>query len=289
MLREYMFFKEWEVLLVDDEPDIIQVSRLAMRRFEVYGLPLRLHSAKSKSEAMQIFKNSPSLQPAIAVAFIDVVMETDTAGLDLCQSLREEHGNRVTQLFVRTGQPGSAPERTVLDRYDINGYFTKVEATEDKLYSLVKSGVRQYLWNTAALGTSQILSSAIAAGDSRTALIEAARQTFLGFHFIGEAPAESRAIQTGLFVGNELLGMRGLEQGEAQALLKRLNAREGKKIGADGDSYVQDGNTLMIKVQIGPPGGLTFVAHSTFAPPEPVVLLYHRALRGIAMILQRAK
>src|SRR5438067_5319928 len=172
-----MFFKEWEVLIVDDEPDVIQISRLAMRHFEVYGVPLRLHTAKSKAEALQIFATSPAEMPAIAVAFIDVVMETDTAGLDLCQSLREEHKNRVTQLFVRTGQPGMAPERTVLDRYDINGYFTKVEATEDKLSSLVKSGVRQYLWYAVALSTSLILQHAIAAGDDQAAIVEAVKKT----------------------------------------------------------------------------------------------------------------
>ena len=147
-----MFFKEWEVLLVDDEPDVLRVSSLAMKHFQVYGLPLRLHTAKSKAEALQVFATSPAQVPAIAVAFVDVVMETDHAGLDLCQALREEHKNVVTQLFIRTGQPGTAPERSVMDRYDINGYFTKVEATEDKLYSLVKSGVRQYLWNSEALG-----------------------------------------------------------------------------------------------------------------------------------------
>ena len=50
-----MFFKEWEVLIVDDEPDVIQVSRLAMRHFEVYGLPLKLHTAKSKAEVVDGF------------------------------------------------------------------------------------------------------------------------------------------------------------------------------------------------------------------------------------------
>src|SRR6266481_7934585 len=241
-----MFFKEWEVLIVDDEPDIIQVSRLAMRHFEVYGLPLRLHTAKSKAEALQVFSASPAGMPAIAVAFIDVVMETDTAGLDLCQSLREEHGNRVTQLFVRTGQPGMAPERTVIDRYDINGYFTKVEATEDKLYSLVKSGVRQYLWNVVALGTSLILNNAIAAGESRAAIIDAARKTFQGFHFIGDAPVESRAIQAGLFIGDQLLGGRGLTAEQAEALRQRLSTIQGKNLGDEGDTYAQDGNTLII-------------------------------------------
>ena len=285
-----MFFKEWEVLIVDDEPDIIQVSRLAMRHFEVYGLPLRLHTAKSKAEALQVFSASPAGMPAIAVAFIDVVMETDTAGLDLCQSLREEHGNRVTQLFVRTGQPGMAPERTVLDRYDINGYFTKVEATEDKLYSLVKSGVRQYLWNVVALGTSLILNNAIAAGESRAAIIEAAKTTFQGFHFIGDAQVESRAIQAGLFLGDQLLGGRGLTAEQAEDLRRRLSTVQGKKLGAEGDMYAQDGNTLLIRVPLGPlPGGIAFVAQTTFAPPESVVVLYHRLLKAMAMLLQRAK
>ena len=285
-----MFFKEWEVLLVDDEPDVLQVSRLAMRHFEVYGVPLRLHSAQSKAEALQAFARSPAQMPAIAVAFIDVVMETDTAGLDLCQSLREEHKNRVTQLFVRTGQPGMAPERTVLDRYDINGYFTKVEATEDKLYSLVKSGVRQYLWNVVALGSSLILQNAIAAGDDQAAIIDATRKTWQSIHFIGDAPAESRAIQAGVFIGDQVVGMRGLTAEQAEAMRQRLSTVKGKQLTSEGDTYVQDGNTLLIRVPLGPlPGGIAFVAQTTFAPPESVVVLYHRVLKSLAMLMQRAK
>jgi CheY-like chemotaxis protein len=284
-----MFFKEWEVLIVDDEPDIIQVSRLAMRHFEVYGLPLRLHTAKSRTEALQVFKSSPARMPAIAVAFIDVVMETDTAGLDLCQALREEHGNRVTQLFVRTGQPGMAPERTVIDRYDINGYFTKVEATEDKLYSLVKSGVRQYLWNVVSLGASQILNGAIAAGGSRAGVIDAAKKAFQGIHFLGDAPVESRAIHAGLLIGNEVVGLRGLTAEQVQALRQRLNSLESRQLSPDGDAYAREDNTLLIKIPMGQmPNGMAFVAQTTFAPPESIVVLYHSVLRGLAMLLQRA-
>src|SRR2546423_6427967 len=235
-----MFFKEWEVLLGDDEADVLEVPRLAMHHFEVYGLPLRLHTAKSKAEALQVFANSPAQMPAIAVAFIDVVMETDHAGLDLCQALREEHKNRVTQLFVRTGQPGMAPERTVLDRYDINGYFTKVEATEDKLYSLVKSGVRQYLWNAVALSTSLILQNAIAAGDDQAAIIEAVKKTWQGMHFIGDAPAESRAVQAGVFIGDQLMGARGLTADQVEALRQKLSSIKGKQLNSEGDSYAQD-------------------------------------------------
>src|SRR5205823_9173549 len=104
---------------------------------------------------------------SIAVVFIDVVMETDTAGLELCEYIRETLGRPAVQLFIRTGQPGIAPERAVIDRYDINGYFTKVEATEDKLYSLVKSGIRQYFFASFSFHLSHLLDLCIAAAGSR--------------------------------------------------------------------------------------------------------------------------
>jgi CheY-like chemotaxis protein len=141
-----MFMKHWNVLVVDDEPDVLAVSRLAMRDIEVDGTPIRLHTAASKREAIALLDTTLATGsgPSLAVAFIDVVMETEQAGLELCQYIRETQRNSLTQLYIRTGQPGVAPERSVIDRYDINGYFTKAETTEDKLYSLVKAGVRQY-------------------------------------------------------------------------------------------------------------------------------------------------
>ena len=40
-----MHLSEFHVVLVDDEPDVLEVSRLAMRHFKVYGLLIRLHTA----------------------------------------------------------------------------------------------------------------------------------------------------------------------------------------------------------------------------------------------------
>ncbi|MDX1520478.1 MAG: response regulator receiver protein, partial [Anaerolineae bacterium] len=170
-----MWVNQWEILLVDDEPDVLSVSKLAMRNFEVYGLPLVIHTAESKTEALEWLNNRPDRHAPVsglAVAFIDVVMENDSAGLELCQTIREEMGNKLTQLFIRTGQPGIAPERQVIDRYDINGYFTKAEATEDKLYSLVKSGVRQFYWAVLTRLAIPYLNNMLAAGGSQERLIE---------------------------------------------------------------------------------------------------------------------
>src|SRR5262249_50707618 len=142
-----------------------------MRSFTVYDIPLKIHTCTSKAEAIEFLNTKQALMPTLAVAFIDVVMETDEAGLELCQYIREVLKNRVVQLYVRTGQPGVAPERAVIDRYDINGYFSKVELTEDKLYSLVKAAVRQFDFTDTALAAFQLVTHAIAHSDSWDTLV----------------------------------------------------------------------------------------------------------------------
>jgi CheY-like chemotaxis protein len=155
----------WEVLVVDDEPDVHAVTNLVLQGIEVYGLPLNVRRANSGTEAKRdLMEWARGERPSdLSVAFIDVVMESDTAGLDLCRYIREEMRNDVTRLIVRTGQAGKAPERVVTDRYDITTYITKVEATEDRLYTLVKSGVRESFYDRVATGTTMSIDRTIAA------------------------------------------------------------------------------------------------------------------------------
>jgi CheY-like chemotaxis protein len=171
-----MFFNEWNILVVDDEPDVLAVTKLALRDVTVYGMPVRIHTASSKAEAIKLL-NGPlrmqgSREPIVAVALVDVVMETDHAGLDLCKYIREEANGSSVQIYVRTGQPGLAPERKVIDDYDISGYFTKVEVSEQKLYTLVKSGVRQWFTSWYALMTEESTSSLIGHSGSRKEFLE---------------------------------------------------------------------------------------------------------------------
>src|ERR687886_2329573 len=145
-----------------------------MRGFTAMGLPIQLYTAASKAEAIELLQRDLST-PAypsgnLAVALIDVVMETDTAGLELCDYFRNTLDNRTTQLYIRTGQPGVAPEREVIDRYDINGYFTKVEATEDKLFTMVNSGVREVTFAGTAVAMLERVAALAAFSDSRDAM-----------------------------------------------------------------------------------------------------------------------
>ncbi len=211
-----------------------------MRDFEVYGIPLRIHTAKSKAEAIEFLKNSPPYL-SIAVTFIDVVMETDQAGLELCQYIREARGDKITQLFIRTGQPGIAPERAVIDRYDINGYFTKAEATEDKLYSLVKSGIRQYTWSYYSTASFEFFMALNKAAGSREKLAATLQNTieFMTQDLSGTPVDMWEGMNQCTMIGDEVIAKVGWEDEKAMlALRDRLKKEEGTSTGVDGVQYI---------------------------------------------------
>ena len=246
-----MFQTEWPVLLVDDDPDVLAVSKLAMKSFEIDGVPIKLFTATSKAEAVELLSGSlgGTVLPYISVAFIDVVMETDHAGLDLCRYIRETLRNRLTQIYIRTGQPGVAPEREVIDRYDINGYFSKVEATEDKLYSLVKAGIRQFDFVSMAVVEFNVVTRCIASADSAESL----QHTLDGV--LGQIPLDPQGAPTRanayecrvvLLDGDRVVG-GNYPRTEAVAERDRLVRLGLQPLTASGDAYVQEGRHHLIK------------------------------------------
>jgi len=130
----------WHLMVVDDEPEVHSVTRLALKGFDFLGKKLKIHSANSASEAKKMLLSDIPF----AIALIDVVMETDHAGLNLVRWIREDQKNLNIRLVLRTGQPGQAPEREVITNYDINDYKEKTELTSNKLYTLTYSCLRAY-------------------------------------------------------------------------------------------------------------------------------------------------
>jgi signal transduction histidine kinase len=94
----------------------------------------------SRAEAQDILV----AEPAIAVALIDVVMETDDAGLRLVDFIRNKLKNHLIRLIIRTGQPGMAPEKEVIERYDIDDYKEKTDLTSAKLNTMVRLALKSY-------------------------------------------------------------------------------------------------------------------------------------------------
>ena len=104
------------ILVVDDDEDIHEVTRIALRHRKWRGKPFVVASAHSGAEAREMLASAGS---DWHVALVDVVMETQRSGLDLCEHIRASHPPTL-RIVLRTGQPGAAPENDVLEDYDID-------------------------------------------------------------------------------------------------------------------------------------------------------------------------
>ena len=135
-----MQLSPWQVLVVDDDPAVHEVTKLVMAGFEMDGRTLEFSHCYSSAEAREFL----SKRKDIALILLDVVMETDHAGLVLARYIREDLGNINVRIILRTGQPGQAPEEQVIKDYDINDYKEKTDLTRRKLITVFYSGLRGY-------------------------------------------------------------------------------------------------------------------------------------------------
>jgi signal transduction histidine kinase len=132
--------KEYLVLVVDDDEYVHQLTQMVLKGFTFEGAPIRLASALSAKEAMAFL----STHSNVAAALVDVVMETDHAGLDLVNYIRNDCNNNEIRLIVRTGQPGAAPEESVFKDYEINDYLSKTELSAHQLRMALLNALRSY-------------------------------------------------------------------------------------------------------------------------------------------------
>jgi CheY-like chemotaxis protein len=129
-----------KILVVDDEPDIFTLTKLSLKGLQYKGRKVELLYASTGQDAVSTMRTNPD----IALVLLDVVMETNSAGLDACRRIREELGNLLVRIVLRTGQPGVAPERQTIEQYDIDGYLPKAELTSDRLYAAVRTGLKAW-------------------------------------------------------------------------------------------------------------------------------------------------
>ncbi|WP_027721953.1 sensor histidine kinase [Maridesulfovibrio zosterae] len=130
----------WRVLIVDDEPDIHSMTTMVLGDFIFENRNLEFLSAFSGEESLSILNSEKD----IAVVLLDVVMESNTAGLTVAASIRDTINNPFIRIILRTGQPGFAPEHKVITELDINDYWQKAELTSQRLSTSLTSALRSY-------------------------------------------------------------------------------------------------------------------------------------------------
>jgi signal transduction histidine kinase len=130
----------WKVAVIDDDPAVHDGTKFALADYQLNGQQLDILSAFSAAEGREMLARNPD----IAAVLLDVIMETDSAGLDLVHYIRNALKNETVRVILRTGQPGQAPERRVIVDYDINDYKAKTELTADKLFTSLTAALRSY-------------------------------------------------------------------------------------------------------------------------------------------------
>ncbi len=130
----------WNILIVDDDAAVHEATKFALSGFTFLNKSIRWLDAYSSQEAKEILKTETD----IALLFLDVVMETDDAGLKFACWFRDEMINPSTRIILRTGQPGQAPERQIIVNYDLHDYKTKTELNSDKLFTTTVAALRAY-------------------------------------------------------------------------------------------------------------------------------------------------
>lgn len=130
----------WKILIADDDEEIHSVTELALSDLMVLDRKLEYLHAYSGEQACQIINENDD----IVLVLLDVVMESDHAGLDVIKYIRDELQRHEIRIVLRTGQPGYAPEESVIKDYDINDYKTKTELTRRKLVTSVYAAIRSY-------------------------------------------------------------------------------------------------------------------------------------------------
>lgn len=127
----------WKLLVVDDEPDMHSITRIALRRRRLYGERFAVTSVYSGARAQELLLERHD--DPFDVAVIDGVMENITSGFDLCRFIRA-NANLSVPIILRTGIYG---ERHVLHRfggiYDV--FLAKAETTADDLFEAIQACV----------------------------------------------------------------------------------------------------------------------------------------------------
>jgi len=140
VVEDYLSEEKWKLLIVDDEEEVHRVTKMVLEDFTFDNKKFQFLSAFSGKEAKKVIQEHPD----VSLILLDVVMETNHSGLEVVQFIREELNNNFVRIILRTGQPGHAPEREVITKYDINDYKLKSMLTDQSLFTTVTTAIRTY-------------------------------------------------------------------------------------------------------------------------------------------------
>lgn len=132
-----IFEKPHKVLVVDDDEDVRYITEMVLKSI---SNKIQLIFASGEVEAIEILNNNKD----IAIAMLDIVMETTESGFNLIRYIREVQENNSMYIVVRTGQSGERRFEGIIKEFDIDDYEEKTEMFSTRLRRKILLGIAKY-------------------------------------------------------------------------------------------------------------------------------------------------
>lgn len=130
----------WQVLIVDDDPNGHVMPQRALNELTFRRRKVEVIDAFSTGEALKKLEENAD----IAVAVVDIILQTEDEGLRLVRTIREEMGNRLIRIILRSGEERKFPESRLIIDYDINGYTGRSEDSAKQFLISIITAFRSY-------------------------------------------------------------------------------------------------------------------------------------------------
>lgn len=127
-------FDQWSILVVDDDVDVHIATKLTLQNVTILGKTLKLIDANSGQEAIALLKKNKQID----LILLDMIMESQDAGLEVAGWLRNESGCFDKPIIIlRTGQPGLLKDSEILQNKNFNAVVEKSTITRNKFITLL--------------------------------------------------------------------------------------------------------------------------------------------------------
>jgi len=130
----------WKILIVDDEPEVHLLTRTVLKDIRFDGRNLEFLSTYDSESTRRILREESD----IALILLDVIMEEKDSGLKLVKYIRDDLGNKLTRIILRTAAPDEEPVKNIVVEYEINDYKEKIDLNTPRLYASIIKSLRNY-------------------------------------------------------------------------------------------------------------------------------------------------
>lgn len=146
-----------KMILADDMAEIHMFIKEMLKNYTYKNRKIEIIHAYSSTETKTILDTTSD----ISLILLDLVMETDDAGFQIIQYIRDKLKNNIIQIVLFTGHTDFAPEHKVIQQYDINYYINKNDLSTHKLISVITAAIRAFELSNSLLVLNETLKQEI--------------------------------------------------------------------------------------------------------------------------------